>query len=593
MSENIRKDTADISKMAARKFLEEEQAFRLGFLPTEQPNPRTQCLTELAGSDPQAACALLFSVDAALAAPLQTAMDAPSFGALVHLIKHTIHCGGRIFLSGCGATGRLCLLLESSWREACRRGTIPEKFSDSVRGFMTGGDYAFIRSVESFEDYETFGAQQVADNEVGPADCIIGISEGGETASVLGSVQAARKNGARAAFVCNNPHALLRERIERSRRVLADPEVLCVELNTGPMALTGSTRMQATTSELLYLGAALEQTAIGLSDHNDLHNSDVAPQNGSDYVSLFIRLVESLASPQNTQSLGQWIKTEAETYTSGGCVTYYAMGAMLDILTDITERTPTFALPPLSPHYRQEAARPWALVKHPFLNTPQTWNFLLGRAPSCLCWKSSDYARLQASAQLIASPPCIDEKELLDFHIGNEPAPARQIHTADRALLIRTASDKALDDATLIGKGSYTGCANYSSMTLCDSLSPLACRKEEWTIRCPLPASPLRLWEHLALKMTLNTVSTAVMARVGRTDSNWMTHVQPTNKKLIDRSCRIIQALQGIPYESACQLLFEELQANNLPLAERPSPVQAILHHQKEADNVKPSGEQA
>ena len=46
---------------------------------------------------------------------------------------------------------------------------------------------------------------------------------------------------------------------------------------------------------------------------------------------------------------------------------------------------------------------------------------------------------------------------------------------------------------------------------------------------------------HLLVKLTMNTVSTGTMAKMGRVWGNWMIQVLPTNKKLIDRSTRIIQ----------------------------------------------------
>ncbi len=47
--------------------------------------------------------------------------------------------------------------------------------------------------------------------------------------------------------------------------------------------------------------------------------------------------------------------------------------------------------------------------------------------------------------------------------------------------------------------------------------------------------SPLRLYDRLVMKLVLNTVSTATMALLGRVVSNWMAHVEPADKKFIDR----------------------------------------------------------
>jgi N-acetylmuramic acid 6-phosphate etherase len=46
------------------------------------------------------------------------------------------------------------------------------------------------------------------------------------------------------------------------------------------------------------------------------------------------------------------------------------------------------------------------------------------------------------------------------------------------------------------------------------------------------------------------------MAKMGRVWGNWMVQVLPTNKKLIDRSTRIISFVSGLPYEKANEEFF-------------------------------------
>ena len=58
---------------------------------------------------------------------------------------------------------------------------------------------------------------------------------------------------------------------------------------------------------------------------------------------------------------------------------------------------------------------------------------------------------------------------------------------------------------------------------------------------------------HLLVKVAFNALSTGTMAKMGRVFGNWMVQVLPTNKKLIDRSSRIIASLAKIPYEKAVE----------------------------------------
>lgn len=78
-------------------------------------------------------------------------------------VVDTLDSGNKIYISGCGATGRLSLALEALWNIE-----IKEKYENSnpalykelkgrIVSFMAGGDVALIKSVEDFEDHPEFG----------------------------------------------------------------------------------------------------------------------------------------------------------------------------------------------------------------------------------------------------------------------------------------------------------------------------------------------------------------------------------------------------------------------------------------------------
>ena len=86
--------------------------------------------------------------------------------------------------------------------------------------------------------------------------------------------------------------------------------------------------------------------------------------------------------------------------------------------------------------------------------------------------------------------------------------------------------------------------------------------------------------QRLAAKLVLNTLSTGTMVRMGRVKSNWMWWVDTSNKKLIDRSIRLIVAIVGVDYERACYALFEtfeELENTDFTGRDNPSPVQYTI----------------
>ncbi len=570
---------------AARRFVAAETEFHLGELPTEQANPRTRGLAEQLQADVVAGIGQLQSVDRDLEQLLARDSVVAALGGLRKLMRETLRAGGRICFSGCGATGRLAILLEAAWRRYWRElapaaaGHLPG-LDRVVCSLMTGGDFALIRSVEGFEDHQEFGRQQVRELGLGRGDLLVGISEGGETSSVIGTIHQALDNGAAAAFVFNNPAEILSRRLERSRQVLTDSRVLVADLANGPMAVAGSTRMQATTSELLVVGAALE---LALADL--WAQAGGAPEPGAlaDVAALqrdFTGLLDDLAAPEALAAMAELIATEAGIYAAGARVTYLADWALLDILTDTTERAPTFMLPPFRRSDDQVSPPSWAFVKNPRLDTPAAWRELLGRPARCLNWSTETYVQMQAE-RYCQHPPRLSESDILSFGIGYESDASRSERPGSLALRLLVGGEIA--GVTAKGSAFAAGYARLSApfarrwgLSIGPVRAAEAGVEKELHINCRLPRTALQLWEHLAVKLVMNTVSTATMGRLGRLRGNWMVHVETSNKKLIDRGTRLVAELTGLPYAQACEELHStifELNRNVTAGAERVSPV--------------------
>ena len=64
-----------------------------------------------------------------------------------------------------------------------------------------------------------------------------------------------------------------------------------------------------------------------------------------------------------------------------------------------------------------------------------------------------------------------------------------------------------------------------------------------------------RLKAGTAQKVALNMISTAVMIRLGKTYSNLMVDVQPTNAKLRQRARRIVAEATGLDFQRATEIL--------------------------------------
>src|SRR5437879_2765774 len=111
----------------AEEFLLKKQLFQLGDLPTESPNPLTKNLSELARNDLDEGLRIMRQIDLAALRKIQAAFS--TYQDLFTAVAETLSQGRRIYMVGCGATGRLSLSLEYLWRRK-------HQGSDQVRSLM-------------------------------------------------------------------------------------------------------------------------------------------------------------------------------------------------------------------------------------------------------------------------------------------------------------------------------------------------------------------------------------------------------------------------------------------------------------------------
>ncbi|MHC4642930.1 MAG: N-acetylmuramic acid 6-phosphate etherase family protein [Planctomycetota bacterium] len=576
----------------AKKFLNEEKAFRLGELLTESSHPKTQALSETSKFNLADGIRLLQSVDEEIPPAVEKVFQQDTFKELVEAFFNTLKAKRRIFFTGCGATGRLSILLETAWRRFWRtlKQTHPNivagmpKMEDLTVSIMAGGDFALIKSVEGFEDFPDFGRYQLKQAGVSSGDVVVAITEGGETPFVIGTAWQGLDVDAKVFFVYNNPSEMLQRHVQRSREIIEEPRIQKLDLSTGPMAITGSTRMQAVTAELMVVGSALEialtqflKESLTASEWAKLGFSISSPEN---YQKLFAKLLTELSNPETVDIMARLTEFEGNIYSRHGLITYMTDSTTLDVLTDTTERSPTFMIPAFRKHGDTRSPQSWAFVKNPFLPTQEAWQNMLQREPRGLEWKSDIYKQLNVPPAVQANPPSLGNIEIYKFRIGNEQETSRT-DAPDSALVMIAIGDETdhLIGASLKGFGSA-----YKKTATVIIGSPAAAAKTEelFQFPCELPNSPLQLWHHLAVKLILNTVSTATMVRMGRVVGNAMVWLSPSNKKLIDRGSRLISQLTGCSYEEACIELhktLEEVELRSLQAEEVPSPVALAIEN--------------
>jgi len=481
--------------LKAKEFLQVASQFQLGALPTEQRHPLTYELADLSRKDIPAALKILKEID--LGVISLVASRGRELERLGAAIRDTLEAGNRVFFYGCGATGRLSMSIEYIWRYV-HQGRAE---ADSVLGFMSGGDLALVHSIENFEDHPEFGARQVREIGFGEHDLLVSCTEGGETPSVIGATEeAARLSSRKPFFLYCNPDSVLHEQVERSRRVLENSRIEKICLFVGPMSLSGSTRLQASTALMLAAGASL----FGITP---------AQMDG------FI----SFTRETDFSFLKSFIEEESRIYTAGDYILYETDAYGITILTDTTERAPTFSLSGFENQNNPARVPALSCLSLPRTQDPlEAWKAILLRDPVTIEWDE-----LKAVA---------GRERLLGFDFSARARQQREKLVAPKRL--------------------HRFIVNRQGDELCFSLGD--CRHSV-NVRGLHP-----LFEHLFLKLVLNMHSTLVMGRLGRYESNVMTWVKPSNKKLVDRAIRYVeylllhQNITGFSYEDICYQLFEE-----------------------------------
>jgi N-acetylmuramic acid 6-phosphate etherase len=191
----------------------------------------------------------------------------------------------------------------------------------------------------------------------------------------------------------------------------------------------------------------------------------------------------------------------------------------------------------------------------------------------CLAWTVADYAAMDAADKIQANPPMISSADLLKIPVGNEMVEDRVVTSDDMAILLKTvASDTALEQA-------FDGAAAKFPRHYRISIG--GGDDAEFVLKVPEFPGAFPLMRNMAVKLFFNSVSTGTMARLGRVTGNWMSFVDCTNKKLLDRGTRLLVEIAKVDYRTACATLFEAMEeiaaAGNNNGEEKASPVQVAL----------------
>jgi N-acetylmuramic acid 6-phosphate (MurNAc-6-P) etherase len=585
-------------------YVQTKTQFQLHTLLTEQRHQKTWHLGERIREDTLAGLRMLSSVDDDILAKMEELAAAPAMlEQAARAVEAAILGGKKIYVYGCGATGRLAKQMESAfWRPFWRRvmadrgiskkaaSRLPARtaIEESLIGEMTGADRALISSLEGFEDLQLIGRLQLHDRGVTKGDVVICVTEGGETSSVIGTVLAgldewrsewgydpaeSRKN---LYFVYNNPDDRLMP-FDRSRSVLAEPGITKINLTTGPQAITGSTRMQATTIET-YVVAAIVETAVervlapvlGGRDMARL-GFDVGAGRGRTEVAAKLREYAGVLSGARASlaEMAALTDLEAAAYAAGHFSTYYAEKGLITVFIDSTERSPTFRLFPLDT-VKEPRRKCWIQVWTKAATPGEAWTAFLGRPFRGLGTDmyrgpfeteiTDPYLRRAALESLKKAGD--DQADLYDFSLSKANTEGRGPKKGDLCVLVALTPEEGsfAEDGSSFARVlrlAADGGADAGVVIVTDRPSKefpeiAAGVRRRWAgaagrlvvvpVSVRTAGDPFGIRQQMAAKMLLNAHSTAVMAKLGKVVGNTMTNVSPSNLKLIGRATFLIQS---------------------------------------------------
>lgn len=160
----------------------------------------------------------------------------PQIAMAIDAIAAAFANGGRLFYLGAGTSGRLAVVDAAE---------CPPTFGadpGQVVGIIAGGAKTMVSASENQEDDPWGGIVELKDRNLTEKDVVVGISAAGGAAYVCNAVEYAKRLGCVTVGISSNPGSLL----EQVAQIAITPD-------TGPEALTGSTRLKAGNAQKMIL----------------------------------------------------------------------------------------------------------------------------------------------------------------------------------------------------------------------------------------------------------------------------------------------------------------------------------------------------
>lgn len=160
----------------------------------------------------------------------------PEIARAVDLIAGRMKAGGRMVYAGAGTSGRLGTLDASECPPTY--GVAPDKVSCVI----AGGREAVFRSRENVEDHAEQAAVDLTEWGLTGKDVVVAAAASGRTPYCIGALDHASSIGAGTVAISCNPGTVMSAHAQ-----------VAIEVDTGPEAIMGSTRMKAGTAQKMIM----------------------------------------------------------------------------------------------------------------------------------------------------------------------------------------------------------------------------------------------------------------------------------------------------------------------------------------------------
>ncbi|GAI79099.1 unnamed protein product, partial [marine sediment metagenome] len=268
----------------------------------------------------------------------------------------------------------------------------------------------------------------------------------------------------------------------------------------------------------------------------------------------------------NLPAIARIAHLEADTYKTGHTATYFAQKGLAAVFSDSTERSLDFSLPPLDTNAAINR-KSWIQVWTAASGREESWRVFLGRDfrgldPVYYKAPFSDViadSRMKKMALEYLEQTGENQKLLYDFSLASFNLTNRGPRNGDLGVCVLMDQE----ETALSEKNSYlrkflslfSGNNKNSAILFVHGQhkkdieervenlpeSERITKDSLVTVFIETTNDPLSINQHIALKILLNSHSTAVMADLGRVIGNTLTHIRPSNMKFIGRATHLIQ----------------------------------------------------